>query len=56
MLNFYKQESHSSQIVSKEAKITISFFMENSKSNKIILGFIFLCIWFQFNQRTEQLL
>ena len=39
MLSFYKQQSYFSQIVSKKAKITISFFMENSKNNNIILGF-----------------
>ena len=39
MLSFYKQQSYFSQIVSKKAKITISFFMKNSKNNNIILGF-----------------
>ena len=41
MLSFYKQQSYFSQIVSKKAKITISFFMKNSKNNNIILGFSF---------------
>ena len=42
MLSFYKQQSYFSQIVSKKAKITISFFMKNSKNKNIILGFIFM--------------
>ena len=42
MLSFYKQQSYFSQIVSKKAKITISFFMKNSKNNNIILGFSFM--------------
>ena len=39
-----------SQIVSKKANVTISFFMKNSKNNNIILGFSFMYvhIWFQF--------
>ena len=41
MLIFYKQQSYSSQIVSKKAKITILSFMKNSKNNNIILGFSF---------------
>ena len=41
MLSFYKQQSYFSQIVSKKAKITISFFMKNSKNKNIILGFSF---------------
>ena len=41
MLSFYKQQSYFSQIVSKKAKITILFFMKNSKNNNIILGFSF---------------
>ena len=41
LLSFYKQQSYFSQIVSKKAKITISFFMKNSKNNNIILGFSF---------------
>ena len=45
MLSFYKQQSYFSQIVSKKAKITILFFMKNSKNNNIILG---------FGQRIEQ--
>ena len=39
---FYKQQSHFSQIVSKKAKITILFFLKNSKNNNIILGFSFM--------------
>ena len=39
MLSFYKQQSYFSQIVSKKAKITISFFMNDSKNNNIILDF-----------------
>ena len=42
MLSFYKQQSYFSQIVSKKAKITISFFLTNSKNNNIILGFSFM--------------
>ena len=42
LLSFYKQQSYFSQIVSKKAKITISFFMKNSKNNNIILGFSFM--------------
>ena len=42
MSSFYKQQSYFSQIVSKKAKITISFFMKNSKNNNIILGFSFM--------------
>ena len=42
MLCFYKQQSYFSQIVSKKAKIIISFFMKNSKNNNIILGFNFM--------------
>ena len=38
---FYKQQSYFSQIVSKKAKITIYFFMKNSKNNNIILSFSF---------------
>ena len=38
MLSFYKQQSCFSQIVSKKAKMTISFFKKNSNSNNIILG------------------
>ena len=41
MLNFYKQQSYFSQIVSKKAKITILFIMKNSKNNNIILGLSF---------------
>ena len=41
MLSFYKQQSYFSQIVSKKAKITISFFIKKSKNNNIILGFSF---------------
>ena len=40
MLSFYKQ-LYFSQIVSKKDKITISFFIKNSKNNNIILGFSF---------------
>ena len=42
MLSFYKQQSYFSQIDSKKAKITISFFMKNSKNNNIILSFSFM--------------
>ena len=42
MLSFYKQQSYFIQIVSKKAKITISFFMKNSKNNNINLGFSFM--------------
>ena len=41
MLIFCKQQLYFSQIVSKKAKITISYFMKNSKNNNIILGFSF---------------
>ena len=37
LLSFYKQQTYFSQIVSKKAKITILFFMKNSKNNNIIL-------------------
>ena len=37
-----KKQSYFSQIVSKKAKITILFFMKNSKNNNIILGFSFM--------------
>ena len=37
MLSFYKQQSYFSQIVSKKAKITISFCMKNSNNNNITL-------------------
>ena len=56
MLSFYKQQSYFSQIVSKNAKITISFFMKNSKNNNIILGFSFQFYVFGFslsNKRTQ---
>jgi hypothetical protein len=36
MLSYCKQQSYFSQIVSKKAKITIYFFMKNSKDNNII--------------------
>ena len=36
MLIFYKQQSYFSQIASKKAKITITFFMKNSKNNKCL--------------------
>ena len=39
MLSFYKQQLYFSQIVSKKAKITISFFMKN---NNVILEFNFM--------------
>ena len=42
MLSFYKQQLYFNQIVSKKDKITISFFMKNSKNNNIILGFSFM--------------
>ena len=41
LLSFYKQQSYFSRIVSKKAKISISFLMKNSKNNNIILGFSF---------------
>ena len=44
MLIYYKQQSYFSQIVSKEAKITILFWV------------LVLCIWFQFIQRIEHYL
>jgi hypothetical protein len=53
MLMFYKQQSYFSQIVSKIAKITISFSMKNSKNNNINLGFSFMYL-VQFIQRIEQ--
>ena len=54
MLSFYKQQSYFSQIVSKKAKITISFFMKNSKNNTIILGFSFQFYVFGFRLSNEQ--
>ena len=42
MSSFYKRQSYFSQIVSKKANITISFFMKNSKNNNIILDFSFM--------------
>ena len=42
MLLFYKQKSYFSQIITKKAKITISFFMKNSKNTNIVLGFSFM--------------
>ena len=42
MLSFYKQQLYSSQIASKQNKITISFYMKNSKKNNITLGFSFI--------------
>ena len=42
MVSFYKQQLYFSQIVSKKAKITISFFMKISKNDNIILGFTFM--------------
>ena len=52
MLRFHKQQWYFSQIVfCIKAKLTIKFYMENSKKNNIILGY--LCIWFQFNQQIE---
>ena len=50
MLIFYKQQSYSSQIVTKKAKITTFFFMKNS--NNIILVLV-LFIWFQFIHQIE---
>ena len=41
LLGFFCKHSYFSQIVSKKAKIIISFFMKNSKNNNIILGFSF---------------
>ena len=42
MLSFYKQQPYFSQIVSKKAKTSTSFFMKYSKNNNIILGFSFM--------------
>jgi hypothetical protein len=53
MLMFNKQQSYFSQIVSKKAKITILFFMKNSKNNNIILGFIFYFYVFRFSLSNE---
>ena len=39
MLSFYKQQTHFSQIVFKKAKITILFFMKNSKNYQKIQSF-----------------
>ena len=46
MLSFYKQQSHFSQIVSKEAKITISFLYE--KFPKITILFWVLVFSFVY--------
>ena len=54
MLIFYKQESYFSQIVSKKAKIAISFFTKNSKDNNIILGFNFQFYVFGFSLFNKQ--
>ena len=54
MLSFYKQQSYFSQIVSKKAKITISFAMKNSNNNNIILGFTFQFYVFGFSLSNEQ--
>ena len=55
MLSFYKQQSYFSQIVSKKAKITISFFMKNSKNKNIILGFSFMYLVSVYpTNRTKQ--
>ena len=52
---FYKQQSYFSQIVSKKkAKITISFFMKNSRNSNIILGFSFQFYVFGFSLSNEQ--
>ena len=53
MLMFYKQQSYFSQIVSKKAKITILFFMKNTKNTNIILGFIFYFYVFGFSLSNE---
>ena len=53
LLGFYKQRSYFSQIVSKKAKITISFFMKNSKINNIIWGFSFYFYVFGFSLSNE---
>ena len=64
MLSFYKQQSYFSQIVSKKAKITILFFIKNSKNNNIILCliehksiFISSIRWINWNQihKTKKL-
>ena len=53
MLSLYKKkQSYFSQIVSKKAKITMSFFMKNSKNNNIILGFSFSFYVFGFSWRN----
>ena len=54
MLSFYKQQSYFSQIVSKNAKITISFFMKNYKNNNIILGFGFQFCVFGFSLSNKK--
>jgi hypothetical protein len=53
MLIFYKHQSYFSQIVSKKAKITILFFMKNTKNTNIILGFIFYFYVFGFSLSNE---
>ena len=40
-IEFYRQQSYFSQIVTKKAKVTRSFAMKNSQSNNNILGFSF---------------
>ena len=57
MLSFCKQQLYFSQIVSKKAKITISFINEKSQKEQYHFGFKFLvvCIWFQFIQRLEHM-
>ena len=54
MVRVYKQQSYFSQIVSKKAKITISFFMKNSKNSNIIVGFVFYFYVFGFSLSNEQ--
>ena len=51
---FYKQQSYFSQIVSKKAKMTILFFMKNSKNNNSILGFRNQFYVFGFSLSNEQ--
>ena len=48
MLIFYKQQSYFSQIVSKKAKITILFFMKNSKNNNIIFVISIIIQYFAY--------
>ena len=51
--SFYKQQTYSSQIVSEKAKITILFFMKNSKNNNIIFVLVFSISPIQTKERTK---